>query len=150
MHLLKTNQIIHKPFCSGDVKLSGIDGNVVKIELCGNCLSCSSSSMTLKMGIEQRMKQRIPTVREVVQMMPDAPEVNEENVEVVLSGVRPFLSFAGGSIRAEKVLRMGNGLPSVIVLKMEGSSKALHSVKLEIVKRIQKHFKQPLNIQWED
>jgi len=104
--------------------------------------------MTLKMGIERKLRQRISGVKEVIQVMPDAPDVTEKNVEKVLSGVRPFLSIAGGTVNAVRILKMGKGMPSIIVLKMEGNSKALHSVKMEIVQRLQKFFVQPMNIQW--
>jgi Fe-S cluster biogenesis protein NfuA len=134
----------------GDVKFLGIDGTVVKIELCGNCVSCSSSSITVKVGIERKMKERIPSVTRVEHMQPDAPEVNEENLEKVLSGVRPFLSIAGGDVSVKNISKMGSGFPTVITLKMEGGTAALFTVKVEIVQRIEQFFKQPLNIQWEN
>ena len=42
---------------SGDVALSEIDGPVVKLELMGACGSCPSSSMTMKMGLERKLKE---------------------------------------------------------------------------------------------
>lgn len=134
----------------GDVKLTKIDGSVVQIELSGSCLSCSSSSITLKLGIEKKMRERIPAVTQVIQMMPDAPDITEENVEEVLAAVRPFLSIAGGDVNVKKIVKMSKGFPTVITLQMEGSAKALFTVRIEIVERIESFFKQPLNIQWED
>ena len=40
-----------------------IDDGVVKVRLVGACTSCSSSTMTLKMGIEKALKKAIPMVR---------------------------------------------------------------------------------------
>ena len=37
----------------GNVELVDIDDGVVKLRLVGACSSCSSSTMTLKMGIEK-------------------------------------------------------------------------------------------------
>jgi len=47
----------------GNVELVGIDDGVVKLRLVGSCTSCSSSTMTLKMGIEKALKKAIPMVR---------------------------------------------------------------------------------------
>lgn len=52
-----------------------IDGPVVKLELEGACGSCPSSTMTMKMGLERRLMQRIPEIGEVVQSIPDGPEL---------------------------------------------------------------------------
>jgi len=51
----------------GDVELVNItpDG-VVQLRLQGACGTCPSSTYTLKMGIEEQLKQYIPGVKEVV------------------------------------------------------------------------------------
>ena len=51
----------------GNVELVEIDGPIVKLRLQGACGSCPSSTMTLKMGIERRLKQFIPEIAEVEQ-----------------------------------------------------------------------------------
>tara|TARA_B100001123_G_C14713837_1_gene790261 strand:+ start:282 stop:548 length:267 start_codon:yes stop_codon:yes gene_type:complete len=47
----------------GNVELVDIDDGIVKVRLVGACVSCSSSTMTLKMGIEKALKKAIPMVR---------------------------------------------------------------------------------------
>ena len=47
----------------GNVELVDIEDGVVKVRLGGSCSSCSSSTMTLKMGIEKALKKAIPMVR---------------------------------------------------------------------------------------
>ena len=47
----------------GNVELVDIDDGVVKVRLVAACVSCSSSTMTLKMGIEKALKKAIPMVR---------------------------------------------------------------------------------------
>ena len=47
----------------GNVELVDIEDGVVKLRLVGSCVSCSSSIMTLKMGIERALKKAIPMVR---------------------------------------------------------------------------------------
>lgn len=51
----------------GDCELVNItDEGVVQLRLQGACGSCPSSTITLKMGIEEQLKQHIPAVKEVV------------------------------------------------------------------------------------
>ena len=52
----------------GNVELVSIDDGVVKLRLVGACASCSSSMMTLKMGIEKSLKKAVPMVRCVEQV----------------------------------------------------------------------------------
>ena len=51
----------------GNVELVEIDGPVVKVRLQGACGSCPSSTVTLKMGIERRLREMIPEIAEVEQ-----------------------------------------------------------------------------------
>ena len=53
----------------GNVELVEIDGPVVNLRLQGACGSCPSSSMTLKMGIERKLRESIPEISEVVAVM---------------------------------------------------------------------------------
>ncbi len=50
----------------GDVQLvDAIDG-IVKVKLTGSCAGCPMSTMTLKMGIERLLKEKVKEVKEVV------------------------------------------------------------------------------------
>ncbi len=51
----------------GDVELRKFEDGIVTLHLQGACSTCPSSTMTLKMGIENRLKSEIPEVVEVVQ-----------------------------------------------------------------------------------
>jgi Fe-S cluster biogenesis protein NfuA len=53
----------------GNVELVEIDGPVVRLRLQGACGSCPSSTMTLKMGIERRLREMIPEIAEVEQAL---------------------------------------------------------------------------------
>ena len=53
----------------GNVELVEIDGPIVKLRLQGACGSCPSSAMTLKMGIERRLREFIPEIAEVEQVL---------------------------------------------------------------------------------
>ena len=52
----------------GNVELIEIDGPVVKLRLNGACGSCPSSTMTLRMGIERRLREKIPEINEIEQV----------------------------------------------------------------------------------
>ena len=52
----------------GDITFHGYENGVVTLHLQGSCSSCPSAVMTLKMGVENRLKSLIPEVREVVQV----------------------------------------------------------------------------------
>lgn len=52
----------------GDIQFYGYENGIVTLHLQGSCSSCPSSIMTLKMGVENRLKSLIPEVREVVQV----------------------------------------------------------------------------------
>ena len=53
----------------GNVEVVELDGPIVKVRLQGACGSCPSSTITLKMGIERKMRESIPEVSEVVQVL---------------------------------------------------------------------------------
>lgn len=51
----------------GDIELVGIEeDNTVKVRLQGACRGCPGARMTLKMGVERLMKEKVPQVKEVV------------------------------------------------------------------------------------
>jgi Fe-S cluster biogenesis protein NfuA len=50
----------------GDITFEKYEDGVVYLYMQGSCSGCPSSTMTLKMGIENRLKQEIPEVLEVV------------------------------------------------------------------------------------
>lgn len=53
----------------GNVELVELDGPVVKLRLQGACGSCPSSAMTLRMGIERKLRESIPEIAEVEQVL---------------------------------------------------------------------------------
>ena len=51
----------------GDVELIEVtDDGVVKVKLVGACGHCPMSTMTLKMGIERTLMEKVPGVKEVI------------------------------------------------------------------------------------
>jgi Fe-S cluster biogenesis protein NfuA len=52
----------------GDVTLDRFEDGTVYLSMQGACAGCPSSTMTLKMGIETKLREAIPEVIEVVQV----------------------------------------------------------------------------------
>lgn len=50
----------------GDVELVDVNEGVVHLRLTGACGNCPMSAMTLKMGIERILKEKVPEVTEVI------------------------------------------------------------------------------------
>jgi len=60
-----------RPFLQGDggdISLIDIDEkeNIVKVQLEGNCVTCSVNHMTLKTGVEMTIKKYAPQIQKVV------------------------------------------------------------------------------------
>lgn len=72
--LVKVQEVINmvRPFLQadgGDCELVDItDEGVVQLRLHGACGSCPSSTYTLKLGIEEQLKQHVPGITEVEQV----------------------------------------------------------------------------------
>ena len=52
----------------GDITFGKYEEGIVYLHLQGSCQSCPSSVMTLKMGVEARLKEVVPEIKEVVQV----------------------------------------------------------------------------------
>lgn len=52
----------------GDIELVGVEESTgkVSVRLQGACSGCPSAQMTLKMGVERHLKEKVPAVTEVV------------------------------------------------------------------------------------
>ncbi len=50
----------------GDIELVGVDeDNTVRVKLQGACSGCPGAAMTMKMGVERILKERVPEVKGV-------------------------------------------------------------------------------------
>jgi len=50
----------------GDITLDRFENGIAYVHMKGSCSGCPSSTATLKMGIESRLRESIPEVAEVV------------------------------------------------------------------------------------
>ncbi|OMP08911.1 hypothetical protein COLO4_06000 [Corchorus olitorius] len=117
----------------GNVALHEIDGLVVVLKLQGACGSCPSSTMTLKMGIETRLRDKIPEILEVEQIMDTETglELNEENIEKVLDEIRPYLVGTGGG---ELELVQINDY--VVQVRLSGPAAGVMTVRVALTQKL--------------
>ncbi len=53
----------------GNIELVEVtDDGIVKVRLTGACGGCPMSAYTLKLGVEQKLKEKVPGVKEVQQV----------------------------------------------------------------------------------
>ncbi|XP_058087640.1 nifU-like protein 2, chloroplastic isoform X2 [Magnolia sinica] len=117
----------------GNVALHEIDGNVVRLKLEGACGSCPSSVMTMKMGIERRLMEKIP---EIVAVEPIADEetgleLNEENIDKVLEEIRPYLVGTGGG-----ELELVNIEEPIVRVRITGPAAGVMTVRVAITQKL--------------
>ncbi|KAE8732409.1 NifU-like protein 3 [Hibiscus syriacus] len=117
----------------GNVALHEIDGLVVVLKLQGACGSCPSSTMTLKMGIETRLRDKIPEILEVEQIMDTETglELNKDNIEKVLDEIRPYLVGTGGG---ELVLVEINDY--VVKVRLSGPAAGVMTVRVALTQKL--------------
>ncbi|KAI0518811.1 hypothetical protein KFK09_006247 [Dendrobium nobile] len=117
----------------GNVALHEIDGLVVVLKLQGACGSCPSSTMTLKMGIETRLMDKIPEILAVEQILDTETglELNEENVEKVLSEIRPYLAGTGGG-----ALELHKISGYIVTVRLSGPAAGVMTVRVALSQKL--------------
>ena len=50
----------------GDITFERFENGVVYLDMIGACSGCPSSTMTLKMGIQNRLQQEFPEIKDVI------------------------------------------------------------------------------------
>ncbi|KAK9931683.1 hypothetical protein M0R45_018951 [Rubus argutus] len=117
----------------GNVALHEIDGLVVVLKLQGACGSCPSSTMTLKMGIETRLRDKIPEIMEVEQILDTETglDLNEENVEKLLAEIRPYLAGTGGGI-----LELVEIKDYIVKVRLSGPAAGVMTVRVALTQKL--------------
>lgn len=55
-----------RPHLHGGIDLVGIDGDVVRVRMSGECADCSLQQVTLRSGVERVVRARVPSVSAVL------------------------------------------------------------------------------------
>ncbi|KAK2427717.1 nifU protein 4, mitochondrial [Trifolium repens] len=117
----------------GNVALHEIDGNVVRLKLQGACGSCPSSVMTMKMGIERRLMEKIPEIVAVEPVTDEETglELNDENIEKVLEEIRPYLvGAAGGSLELVAIEE------PIVKVRITGPAAGVMTVRVAVTQKL--------------
>jgi len=128
----------------GNVALHEIDGLVVVLKLQGACGSCPSSTMTLKMGIETRLRDKIPDILEVEQIVDTETglELTTDNVEKVLDEIRPYLSgTGGGSLELVQI----DGY--VVKIRISGPAAGVMTVRVAVTQKLREKIPSIMAVQ---
>ena len=106
----------------GNVALHEIDGLVVVLKLQGACGSCPSSTMTLKMGIETRLRDKIPDILEVEQIVDTETglKLTTDNVEKVSPSPHSSDAMLDSDHSVNLQIQVCSALPllQIIVIKL--------------------------------
>ncbi|WVZ78738.1 hypothetical protein U9M48_026398 [Paspalum notatum var. saurae] len=150
----------------GNVALHEIDGLVVVLKLQGACGSCPSSTMTLKMGIETRLRDKIPDILEVEQIVDTETglDLSADNVEkvvgsdhmlshspmllrkdnhaIVLDEIRPYLSGTGGG--SLELLQIDG---YVVKIRISGPAAGVMTVRVAVTQKLREKIPSILAVQ---
>lgn len=76
----------------GGLELLDVEGGIVHVRLSGSCHGCAASAMTLRRGVEEKLRERIPWFEEIV-----AHEPEENGAEPDPPNALPMFQVAPGA-----------------------------------------------------
>lgn len=120
----------------GNVSVQSVDEETKNVYLVleGACGSCSSSTVTMQLGIERVLKENFPELGEVIEVEDPSSEADKpteltlEAVEEELSRIKPAIIAMGGVVEIVSVDPLG-----VVELSYRGSNKLQQGLELAIM-----------------
>lgn len=100
----------------GDVELVSAENGVVTVRLTGHCVGCPSSMVTLRSGIEQHLRKKVPEMTELVQA--GTPEGAQAHAHAPI--VSPFAGGAAATAPAP--------LPETVTTGLRGTHRRAEEV----------------------
>ncbi|KYO00195.1 putative NifU-like scaffold protein [Plasmodium gaboni] len=133
---------------NGDVELVDIKNNDLYIRLLGNCVTCSSNSITVSHVIKKTLKMYIRNEQnqEPNVIITNFDEINEQNIQNCLSQLKPYLDFLKVEVIIKELVNNKENINNYVCLKflnIENSSEDInipHNVKNEITERLKQKF----------
>lgn len=122
----------------GDCELVEAKDGIVRLRLLGACSSCSASSVTVKMGIERSLLERIPDIKEVVVIGVSLEQPSRDGLQALLDEIRPFLVTSKGRIDIEE-LSVNNAHPR-LVLRFSGPPRKSVAIRASVINRITSRY----------
>jgi Fe-S cluster biogenesis protein NfuA len=119
----------------GNVSVERVDetNQKVYLKLEGACGSCPSSTVTMQMGIERVLREKFPSLKEVLRSDEEAEAQPKEltylAVEEEINRLKPAIMAMGGSIQLLKV----DGASGIVDIQFRGSKKVQQGVELAIL-----------------
>jgi Fe-S cluster biogenesis protein NfuA/nitrite reductase/ring-hydroxylating ferredoxin subunit len=81
----------------GGLELLDVDGGVVHVRMSGSCHGCAASAMTLRRGVETKLRERIPWFEEIVAHEPEEADEPDGALALPMVQVDPRASPAVAS-----------------------------------------------------
>ena len=118
----------------GNVAVDSVDEEKKNVYLIleGACGSCSSSTVTMSMGIEQVLKENFPDLNEVIEVEdpnaePEPTELTWKAVEEEVNRIKPAIIAMGGAVELLKVEPTGE-----VELEFRGGEKLKQGLELAV------------------
>jgi Fe-S cluster biogenesis protein NfuA len=109
------------------------DSQTVYLKLEGACGSCSSSTVTMQMGIERVLKEKYPNLREVLQVEDDRESkptaLDFAAVQAEIGRLAPAISAMGGLVELMSV----DPELGVVQVTFRGSNKVQKGLELALL-----------------
>lgn len=100
----------------GALELVDVEDGVISVRMAGSCHGCAASAMTLRRGIEEKLRERLPWFKEVVALDPEEEEAESGDGGFAL----PMHQASGGA---------GAGLPMHQAPDESGITVPMHELK---------------------
>ncbi len=95
----------------GELELLEVDGGIVHVRLGGSCHGCAASAMTLRRGVEEKLRERIPWFEEIVAHDP------QEAVQAPVPGALPMVQVGASTSPGPNPPNGGGELLQIAQLK---------------------------------
>lgn len=133
---------------NGDVELVDIKDNNLYIRLLGNCVTCSSNSITISEVIKKTLKKYIrkDSKQEPNVIITNFDEITEENIQNCLNQLKPYLDFIKIKILISNLIVNKENISNSVSLKFQNAEKDQDEMNLpsnirnEITERIKQKF----------
>ncbi|CRG99425.1 NifU-like scaffold protein, putative [Plasmodium relictum] len=132
---------------NGDVELVEIKNNNLYIRLLGNCVTCSSNSITVSHVIKKTLKKYIRNEKkeEPNVIITNFDEINKENIQNCLDQLKPYFDFLKVEVIIKDIIINKENINNSVSLKFQNideneEMKIPFNIKNEITERLKQKF----------
>ncbi|CRG96761.1 Fe-S-cluster redox enzyme, putative [Plasmodium gallinaceum] len=132
---------------NGDVELVKIKNNDLYIRLLGNCVTCSSNSVTVSQVIKKTLKKYIRNEKkeEPNVIITNFDEINKENIQNCLNQLKPYFDFLKVEIIIKDIVINKENINNSVSLKFQNFDdseeiKIPFNIKNEVTERLKQKF----------